>query len=44
MATTKDRKHIEISKDAHKQLVILKATQEFFNMTEVIMYLLKNQK
>jgi len=44
MASTKDSKHVEIHKDIHKILSMMKVEMEMKNVSEVLQYLLDNQK
>ena len=44
MASKKDTKHIEIHKDVHKALHLIKVVSDYKSMTDVIQHLLDNQK
>ena len=44
MASDKNKKNVEITKEVHKRLSIVKAIKEFKTMDETREYLLKNQK
>jgi len=44
MARTVTMKNVEVSKDVHKKLSIVKATHEHKSMNETIQFLFDNQK